>query len=130
MTRKYMPSSITMTLSVRRSRLTGLTRASGTLEHGLPTMSWSLMTTRQIIHLSSKFISRDVPDVPISVGKTPIIPSIEARNLGSIFDEHLTMKSHVNKVCSSAMSALRQIGRIRAYLDEIYTKSHVQTRFV
>ena len=47
----------------------------------------------EIVHLSSKFISRAVLDVAISVGNSPIIPSKEARNLGSIFDEHLTMKS-------------------------------------
>ena len=56
----------------------------------------------EMVHLSSKFISRALLDVTISVGNTPIIPSKEARNLGCIFDEHLTMKSHVKKVCSSA----------------------------
>ena len=76
----------------------------------------------EMVHLSSKFISRALLDVTISVGNTPIIPSKEARNLGCIFDEHLTMKSHVKKVCSSAMSALRQIGKIRGYLDETNTK--------
>ena len=76
----------------------------------------------EIVHLSSKFISRALLDVTISVGNTPIIPSKEARNLGTIFDEHLTMKSHVKEVCSSAMSALRQIGKIRTYLDETNTK--------
>ena len=32
------------------------------------------------------------------------------------------LQSHVKKVCSSAMSALRQIGKIRGYLDETNTK--------
>ena len=83
---------------------------------------WVMTLSSSIVHLSSKFISRALLDVTISVGNTPIIPSKEARNLGSIFDEHLTIKSHVKKVCSSAMSALRQIGKIRAYLDETNTK--------
>ena len=33
-------------------------------------------------------------------------------------DQHLTMSSHVSKVCRSAMAAIRKIGHIRAYMGQ------------
>ncbi len=43
--------------------------------------------------------------------------SVLVRNLGVIFDTHMTMTSHVSSVCSSLNLQLRNITRIRRYLD-------------
>ena len=43
----------------------------------------------------------------IIIGDINITPSPSARNLGAIFDEHLTMEAHVNSVCRSSFFQLR-----------------------
>ena len=50
------------------------------------------------------------------MGETEIALTDKFRNLGVIFDNHLSMISHVNKVCkvcSLAFLAIRTIGQIR-----------------
>ena len=44
------------------------------------------------------------------------------RNLGVVFDDHLTMSSHINSIYRSASLALRNIGRVRKYLDQANTE--------
>ena len=41
----------------------------------------------------------------------------DARNLGVTVDSHLQMTKHVNNISKSAFLAIRNIGRIRKYLD-------------
>ena len=38
----------------------------------------------------------------IIIGENNITPSPSTRNLGAIFDEHLSMEAHVNSVCCSS----------------------------
>ena len=53
----------------------------------------------------------------ISFRGTPIVPSNNARNLGVIFDSHLTFRDHVSKVCQSSFYQIRQLRQIRSSLD-------------
>ena len=46
----------------------------------------------------------------------------EARNLGVIFDKHLTMSGHENNLCHTASLAIRNIGRNLKYLDQPSTE--------
>ena len=46
-----------------------------------------------------------------------IPPASAARNLGAWFDTHLTMSTHISKVCGSAFYHLDNIKRIRKYLS-------------
>ena len=48
-------------------------------------------------------------------------------NLGAFFDSQMNMESHVNSVCRSCYSQLRQIGHIRQYLNSDGTKSLVNS---
>ena len=48
--------------------------------------------------------------------------SREARNLEVIFDKRLTMSGHVNNLCRTASLAIRNIGRLRKYLDQPSTE--------
>ena len=41
-------------------------------------------------------------DPNISVGNSRIVPWISARNLGVIFDNHLSLDKQVNSICKSA----------------------------
>lgn len=45
-----------------------------------------------------------------------VLPSAQARNLGVIFDTHLTLDSHIKNITKSAFHHLRNIARIRPFL--------------
>ena len=46
------------------------------------------------------------------------MPSHSARNLGVIFDSALAMDQHISAVCKKAWFELRNISRIRKYLND------------
>ena len=54
----------------------------------------------------------------INIGDYLVPISKEVCNFGAMFDKHLTMSCHVNKICRSASLALRNIGRVRKYLNQ------------
>ena len=47
-----------------------------------------------------------------------INPSTSVRNLGVTFDNKMTMSAHVSQLCKSVNFHLRNIGKIRPYIDE------------
>ena len=53
----------------------------------------------------------------ISVGDTEIRPSSVVRNLGSWFDNTLSMEVHVSNICKSSFYYLYNLRRIRKYLS-------------
>ena len=53
----------------------------------------------------------------ITVGEYDIDPSLCVRNLGVWFDSHLSMSTHVTKLCNSAFYHLHNIRCIRKYLS-------------
>ena len=62
--------------------------------------------------------------VELKVGNDMIKPSTSVRNLGIIFDDHMSMTQHINSLMSSVNFHLRNIRRIAKYLDQD-TKHHV-----
>lgn len=58
-----------------------------------------------------------MPPVTLQVGPDIIHSSETVRNLGVIFDTHMTMTSHISSICGSLNTHLRNITRIRRYLD-------------
>ena len=68
------------------------------------------------------FISRTtqgltkLPPVELKVGNDMIKPSSSVRNLGIIFDNHMSMTQHINSLISSVNFHLRNIRRIAKYL--------------
>ncbi|XP_072014995.1 uncharacterized protein [Amphiura filiformis] len=58
-----------------------------------------------------------MPPVTIQVGPDIIQPSESVRNLGIIFDTHMSMSNHISSLCASVTYHLRNISRIRRYLD-------------
>ena len=69
----------------------------------------------------------------IRVGSTDACPVTVARNLGSWFDEQLTMSTHISKLCGVAFYHLHNIKRIRKYLSrestEMLVYAFITTRF-
>lgn len=54
----------------------------------------------------------------LTVGGVPIKPTRSVRNLGAMFDCVMSMEDHVNSVKRSMYFHIREIGRIRRYLDQ------------
>ena len=78
----------------------------------------------ELLHIRSRF-AQDLPDIDIKIGINTITSSDNVRNLGVIFDKHLTMSSHINAVCRSASYAIYRIGKLRRYLDKKNTEKLV-----
>ena len=68
------------------------------------------------VHFLSRFSSSSTIR-GININGINISPSSDARNLGVTVDSHLQMTKHGNNICKSAFIAIRNIGRIRKYLD-------------
>ena len=78
-------------------------------------------TKTEIIHLHSRF-SNLIPILSINIGDYLVPINKEVCNLGAMFDKHLTMSCHINKICRSASLALRNIGSVRKYLNQQSTE--------
>jgi hypothetical protein len=61
----------------------------------------------------------------LTIGQSDIAFSESVRNLGVTFDDNLSMKIHVNKVCQVAYYELRKISTIRHYLSQQATQTLV-----
>ena len=61
----------------------------------------------------------------LSVATTQVSLSSSVKNLGVIFDSCLRMEEHVNAVCKTAFFHLRNIARIRPYLNRDSTEKVV-----
>ena len=62
----------------------------------------------------------------LTVGESSIVPVTSVRNLGSWFDQNLSMIPHINKICKAASFHIYNIRRIRKYLtiDATHTLVH------
>ena len=58
----------------------------------------------------------------ISIGDAQIAPSLQARNLGVIFDSSMTLQPHINNIVRLSSYHIRNIGKIRKYLDKSATE--------
>ena len=61
----------------------------------------------------------------LHVGDHTIDPSVNVRNLGSIFDNSISMDSHINQVCKTAFYHIHSIRRISIYLSQESLKTLV-----
>ena len=73
--------------------------------------------------------------------KSPLISAIEVcgasvpsstcvRDLGVLFDSHMDLKEHVEKICAKAYYQLHLIGRVRKYIGEDAAKQLVHTNVI
>ena len=63
----------------------------------------------------------------LSVGESIIAPVTSVRNLGSWFDQNLSMIPHINKICKAASFHIYNIRRIRKYLNNDATQTLVHS---
>ena len=79
----------------------------------------------QLLVISSKYQLSRPPLDGISVGGYRISPSDSATNIGVVFYQTASLDGHVKSVCKSALFHLRNIAKIREYLNVESTKSLV-----
>jgi hypothetical protein len=72
----------------------------------------------EIMLLTPKSCKKNFQNISIKIGQEMIKPTISARNIGVIFDNHLTLNQHVNNVCKATYLQLRNIGSIRRHLNQ------------
>lgn len=76
----------------------------------------------EVLHFSSRFLKR--PEISgINFDNILIKPVESVRDLGVHLDRYLNMRTHINKICSSATLSLRNIARLKKYL----TNKQLQT---
>ncbi|XP_072022019.1 uncharacterized protein [Amphiura filiformis] len=67
---------------------------------------------------SSPHNSRFINNVSLKIGDSTILPSKSVRNLGSFFDTNMSMTTHITNLCKTTTFHLRNLTRIRKYIDE------------
>ena len=79
--------------------------------------------TEFIVFGSSHMLQKiNVSDIELRIDNTVISPSDSVRNLGVLFDSQMTMSPQIKSVCKATMASVRNIGRVRKYLDNDTTK--------
>ena len=58
-----------------------------------------------------------VSHLDLKIGGSVISPSASIKNLGIVFDNSLAMKNHVSSLCRTVNFHLRNLNRIRRYID-------------
>ena len=76
----------------------------------------------EVVHFCSRFTEAREDIGSISINGTKVIPVSFARNLGVVFDKFLDFSSHINAICKSATLSIRNIGRLRKYLNQADTE--------
>ena len=72
----------------------------------------------EFLVLTSSYLKQHFNDLNTSVGNSRIAPSISTRNLGAIFDNHMSLDKQINSICKSAFFHLGNIGNIRNMLTD------------
>ena len=62
---------------------------------------------------------RPHPQLDLSlVGDEHVVPASSERSLGTVFNENMTLESHVAAICKSAFFHIRNIARFKQYLSQ------------
>ena len=72
-------------------------------------------------------LSKLSPSV-LHVGDHTINPSVSVRNLGLVFDNSLSMDSHINQVCKTAFYHIHNIRKISKYLSQESLNTFITSR--
>ena len=71
----------------------------------------------EIILVKSQYLRKHIPSPNIRMGSCVVEPTSAARNIGVVFDHHLQFDSQITAACRSIYFHLRNIARIRKYLN-------------
>ena len=73
------------------------------------------------MHFHSRFVASDPPST-LAIGDSLVDITHEARNLGILFENTLSMESHIANVSRAGWTCIRRIGKLRKYLDDAATE--------
>ena len=76
-----------------------------------------MMTKTEFRVIASKNHKRFMSPVSLLVEGKTILPADSVRNVGVVFDSQMSMSMHVKTLCRSLTFKLRNISRIRRFLD-------------
>ena len=69
-----------------------------------------------------RYASAGIPNqLELSISEAKVKPQKACRNLGVMFDCHLTMECQIQNICKSAYFLLRNIGAVRSHLPDSAT---------
>ena len=70
----------------------------------------------EVIMITSPHCRNKLSLSNFQVDNTNVIPASSVRNIGAIFDNSMSMKTHINNVCKSVSFHLHNIGKVRKYI--------------
>ena len=70
------------------------------------------------IHIAASHYEKRLPDITLTIGNSCIKPSQTIWNLGAYFESNMTMASHITNVSRTITFHLRNILRIRRFIDK------------
>jgi hypothetical protein len=76
----------------------------------------------EVLLIASQFSHKKLNLPHISIGSAKIAPATDARNIGFIFDNVMNGKKQISATCKAGWFHLRNIGKIRKYLDRKSTE--------
>ena len=71
----------------------------------------------EVVLISSWYRPRP-PLESLQIGNVTVVPSPRARNRGVIFDKCFNFEDHIKSICKSSHYHIRNIAKIRKYIDE------------
>lgn len=72
----------------------------------------------EVIFLGTKYRLDELGRIGVTVGDSVIYPSDKVRNLGVVFDKHLSMEDQVKSVYKQGFYHIKNLWRIRKFLNE------------
>jgi hypothetical protein len=81
----------------------------------------------EFLLIGSKSAHKKVNIPYIEIGNERISPAQDAKNIGFVFDHVMNCKKHINVICKAAWHQLRNIGKIRQYLNRKSTEQLVHS---
>ena len=71
----------------------------------------------EFLVISSKTIARGIVSPSLHIGDHQVVATSTARNIGVIMDYKASMEAHVLAVCKSSFIHIRNLSRIRKFVD-------------
>ncbi|KAL9975453.1 hypothetical protein ACROYT_G012614 [Oculina patagonica] len=78
----------------------------------------------EVVLISSRYRPRP-PLESLQIGNVNVVPTSSARNLGAIFDQCFNLEEHIKSICKSSHYHIRNLAKIRKYIDEEGAKTVV-----
>ena len=76
----------------------------------------------EVVLFASPYFQKRINIPHVSIGNDQIYPTVEAKNIGFIFDNVMNGKKQISAICKAGWFHIRNIGNMRRYLDKSSTE--------